>query len=53
MTPGHALGDDGLGDYRGCSLGELGRRVVGPWICNPADPRIVACDELHAVLHAP
>jgi len=27
--------------------------VSGPWICNPADPRIVACDELHAVLHAP
>ena len=27
--------------------------VSGPWIYNPADPRIVACDELHAVLHAP
>ena len=27
--------------------------LTGPWVFNPADPRIAACPTLHAVLHAP
>lgn len=27
--------------------------AAGPWVCNPADPRIVACDAMHAELRAP
>lgn len=27
--------------------------AAGPWVCDPADPRIVACDVMHAELRAP